>query len=85
MGEADQLCVRHSRSLLWQTLRFVLPGPQQWKLGDRGRALAQDRDWFRRSGKRGGGAGSGYEPVYVEEEVLEQVFRKRYSNKQIKE
>lgn len=67
-----------------QTKRFVEgPGPHQWKVGVRGRALVQGSDWSRRSGKRGGGAGSGYEPIWVKEDCLEEVFRKYYFNKEI--
>ena len=45
----------------------------------------EGRDWCRRSGKRGGGAGSGNEPIYVDEECLEQISKKYYAQSNIKD
>ena len=70
-----------------QVKRFIVgPGKQQWKLGlHGGRALIEGRHWSRRSGKRGGGGGSGHQPFYVTEECLAEVFKKYYWDKTIKD
>jgi len=69
-----------------QTKKLVAgPGPTQWKLAARGRALVEDRDWSRRSGRRGGGACGGNAPIHVKEECLEEVLKNYYFNCQIKE
>lgn len=67
-----------------QVKRDYITGRNAWRLGEgRGRTLATRKDWDHKPGSRGGGAGRGHGPIYVELGALQQIFNKYYSQRSL--